>query len=237
MASAEWTKIGEETFTGDAANMANECRQFVMSRFGFSQVGSSGNYVIYRYGSTGLYMAAGNSNGLITFTGCSKNADGSFNVSSTYGASLTPIRVPGNDTVPVVYESMSLGSLTAYRVRNTYTQDAATIIPFTLIDYFTEKQRMSFTGPLGSTSTLYAPVSEGDGYEALTVIPMGGGSYPGAYSVTVAAPVMLKTNTFYGYMESSSCLYSVNGQNSAFGTQIQIAGTTFTCLGGNMFVR
>lgn len=242
MADVTWTKMGEITL-GNTDNLAaaEEASLFIMSRMGLSLVTTSGTQSstsslskYCRHGATGRYIVLDVGNGRVGASGVERKADGSFGSKSNAYFETYSVQTRPNNLL--TFESLSLGSmLTAYRIYSG-SGDGFVWVQFTAIDYFTNEQRVSLFGN-SVKNGIYLPRPNSDELEIVEFVPIGGGSYPTSVSVTVAAPVMLKTNTFYGYMESQSCLYTVNDAEGSLGSQIQIAGTTFTCIGGSYYVR
>lgn len=108
---------------------------------------------------------------------------------------------------------------------------------FSAVDYFSGKSRKGFFYGSGGFSAQSLYNDDIKAAEALTGL-VNAAVYPSQRLLTVAHPVVYKSDYFYGFIGSSTTLYNLNlGTTTAAGTQVQLAGHTFECLSGATWVR
>lgn len=141
---------------------------------------------------------------------------GSFSIMSheTYGCARKNI---GTLSVFKVGPQVSGGSISG----------GITMSSVTAVDYFSSKSRKAL---VLNNSSSYVYMYDDDKKVANKLTALTDyADYPTDRTLTVALPVIWTSPDFYGFINSSTCLYTINvsASNGDIGRQIELAGHTF----------
>lgn len=238
---------------GDWSSRAPKACDFIASACGMSPAGtgvSDDETTIYRYYTYGSDMGirmeysveATLSIDTISMCVTYKDADGKFNVVGSSCGSVGCLGVGDfsespEENVTLYSTRVQFGSLTMTRFVRNNAIATFNFMPFSIVDYFSSKTRAGiYVG--GHDCYVYNDADKL--IEVMGEVVLGGNSYPSGRGLKVAAPVMLKSPSFYGYMNNASCLYHISGVSTSYfslGDKIQIGGVTFRCLRTYWLVR
>lgn len=172
-----------------------------------------------------------------------KDLAGSWKEGKTVSASSMAI----GHTDFVLCAGKKMGPLTVYTINTRSENDSGFgsrrfgIAQFEAVDYFSGDSRIGYfftNGDIAFNLGTIVMYDKGSCMIEYATALDGAASYPKNSVWTIAMPIMYKTDTFYGYINSATCMYDINvGSTLSLGTEISVAGHVFEKLYSEKFVR
>lgn len=231
--SITWTKASSIEIKGDDATAwFNQGCEFIASRFGLSLYETVSDLERkYAFGATGLGVLITGSEmmGAVSFGGSLlyKDTSGVYQSAGGFVNLFSDVRAIKDSNF--ICERANMNGVLINRIRDENHGAKGYFSSIRVTDYFSSQTRSCILN--GSYVYSYDPVD--CLAENFIKIPIGNENYPSKRILAVAAPVILKSDTFYGYVENST-LYHIRSSIP----EITIGGYyEKTVLDGRQFVH